>query len=155
MHLTVLPMHKEGVYRKAGARFLSQLHGADQLVPKMATLVAALKEQVPYYSGCGFYFAEEPEMEVGPYQGNVVCAKIGYEGICGKAAKTKKAVIVADAKHYKERIICDEKTQSEMALPVQDPEGRIVAIFYAESHAKASFDQEDELLLLKLFQHLF
>ncbi len=148
-------MHKEGLYRKAEARFLEQLHGADQLVPRMATLVAALKEQVNYYSGCGFYFCEEPEMEVGPYQGNVVCAKIGYNGICGKAAKTRKAVIVEDAKNYKERIECDKKTQSEIAVPVEDDEGRLVAIFYAESHEKGSFDDEDEKELLRLFKQLF
>ena len=94
-------------------------------------------------------------MEVGPYQGKVVCAKIGYHGICGKAAKTGKAVIVADAKHYKERIICDEKTQSEMALPVYDPEKRLVAVFYAESHAKGSFDEEDAELIEHIFPLLF
>ncbi len=148
-------MHKEAFYKNVEARFLEQLHGADQLISKMATLVAALKEQIPYYSGCGFYFCEEPKLEVGPYQGSVVCAKIGYEGICGKAAKTQKAVLVADAKNYKKRIICDEKTRSEIAVPLHDPEKRLVAVFYAESHAKESFDALDEQFLRSLFRQLF
>ncbi|MDO8556824.1 MAG: GAF domain-containing protein [Nanoarchaeota archaeon] len=147
---------KQEFYKIVQNHYQEHLHGTDQLIPRMATLTAALKEKIPYYAGCGFYFAEQPEMEVGPYQGNIVCAKIGYNGICGAATKTKKPVIVDDTKTYKGgRIICDEKTRSELALSVYDPEGHLVAVFYAEAHTTKAFDKEDILYLEKMFKQLF
>ncbi len=147
---------KQEFYKIVKNHYQEHLHGTDQLIPRMATLTAALKEKIPYYAGCGFYFAEQPEMEVGPYQGSVVCAKIGYNGICGKAATTNKPVLVADTKTYSGgRIICDPKTRAELSLPVYDPEQHLVAVFYAESYTPKAFTQEDIKHLQTLLQTLF
>src|SRR3989344_5948989 len=148
-------MPQEAFYKKSTKVYQEQLHGTKELLPRMATLVAALKESIPYYSGCGFYFAEQPDMEVGPYQGHIVCAKIGYHGICGKSIKTKQPVLIPDTTHYKERIICDKNTQSELALPVVDTEGRIIASFYAESPTKNAFTDYDIQELQRLLKKLF
>ncbi|MDO8628300.1 MAG: hypothetical protein Q7R56_00930 [Nanoarchaeota archaeon] len=133
-------MQRSPFYKEVLKTYHQQLHGSKELLPRMATLVAALKEEIPYYTGCGFYFAEQPELEIGPYQGKTLKAKISYHHICGKAIRQQQPII--------------ERKKLSLALPLIDPEGRIIASFYATAQ-KVVFNQEDIQALQKILKKLF
>ena len=121
----------------------------------MATVAAVLKNTIPYYFWCGFYFAEEDELVIGPYQGTTACANIGYSGVCGSAVKKQEAVIVPDVHKFPGHIVCDERSNSEIAIPIKDNEGRMIGVFDVDATKVNAFDERDKKYIEKIIPILF
>ena len=149
-------INKEELYTKAIEEIKTQLITLEKgiIVPRMATVVAVMKQTFPYYLWCGFYFAEEKEMIAGPYQGNVACPNIAYTGVCGVAAKKKETLIVPDVHKFPGHIVCDERSNSEIVVPLLDKEGRLIAVFDVDSQDKNAFDETDKKFLEQLMPFL-
>ncbi len=143
---------KEQLYEKAMLEIKSNLVTLESgiIIPRMATLVAVLKNVMPHYLWCGFYFAEEKEMVVGPYQGTTACPNISYAGVCGAAAKKKQTVIVPDVHKFPGHIVCDAHSNSEIVVPILDKAERIIAVFDVDSSSFNAFDEIDKKYLEKL-----
>ena len=148
-------MEKKESYEKVLKEFKETLGESKELIPRMATLVAILKHAFPYYLWCGFYFLEEKELVVGPYQGTKACSVIGYHGVCGGAAKKKETLIVPDVHKYPGHIVCDDRAKSEIVIPVFDNDGRLVAVLDTDSDQINSFDDVDKEYLEKIMKLLF
>ena len=97
------------LYNKALEEIKERVNDVDSLVSRMATVVSVLRTHLPYYFWCGFYFAEEGEMVIGPYQGSTACANLGYQGVCGTAVKRKKSIVVSNVHEFPGHIVCDER----------------------------------------------
>ncbi len=143
---------KERLYAEAIREINVRLKDLEKgiIIPRMATIVAVLKNIMPHYFWCGFYFAEEKEMIVGPYQGTCACPNIAYTGVCGTSAKKKEPVIVPDVHEFPGHIACDERSNSEIVVPLLDKKGRVIAVFDADSTAKNAFDEVDKNYLEQL-----
>ena len=135
---------KERIYREAKEEIMERLENTVGIIPRMATVSAVLKSHLPYFFWCGFYFAEEEDMVIGPYQGTTACPNIAYSGVCGTAAKKKKTIIVPDVHKFPGHIPCDERSKSEIVTPVLDSEDRIIAVFDVDSTELNSFDSTDK-----------
>ena len=140
---------KDKVYGTVKAAFDKQLHGAKGVIPRMSTLVSVLKDKFPYYFWVGFYFVEDGNLVIGPYQGPSACANISWEGVCGTGAKKKKTVIVPDVHKFPGHIVCDERSQSEIVVPVIK-DGEVIAVLDVDSDKKSSFDEADQKHLERL-----
>lgn len=149
--------NKEELYQQAVAKIKEEFeeYDAEGIVAKMATIVAVLKNTFPYYLWCGFYFAEENNMIVGPYQGNLACPNITYDGVCGAGAKRKDTVIVPDVTKFPGHIFCDTSSKSEIVIPVMDSEGRLVGVLDVDSHVLDAFDEIDKKYLELIIPMLF
>ena len=143
---------KKQLYEKACKEIQTQLSTLEKgiIIPRMATISAVMKHYMPHYLWCGFYFAEEKEMIAGPYQGTIACPNIAYTGVCGKAAKEKKTVIVPDVEKFPGHIVCDERSSSEIVVPIIDKAGRLIAVFDVDSSHVNAFDETDQEFLEKL-----
>jgi L-methionine (R)-S-oxide reductase len=137
--------NKEELYKKAKEEINTRIATLEKgnIVPRMATIVAVLKNTMPHYFWCGFYFAEEKEMIAGPYQGPSACPNIGYQGVCGASAKKKETVVVPDVHSFPGHIACDARSNSEIVVPLVDGKGRIIAVFDVDSDKKDAFDEVD------------
>ena len=143
---------KEELYKKAINSINLQLSTLEKgiIVPRMATIAAVLHETMPHFLWCGFYFAEEKEMVVGPYQGSTACPNIPYTGVCGHSAKKRVTVIVPDVHKFPGHIVCDERSNSEIVVPLIDKKGRLIAVFDVDSSSHGAFDETDKKHLEKL-----
>lgn len=141
---------KSKLYEKAISEIKGKIKGVDSIVPKMATVTAILKNIMPHYFWCGFYFAEEGEMIVGPYQGTCACPNIGYEGVCGTSAKKAESLVVPDVHKFPGHIACDERSKSEIVVPLIDDRGMVIAVFDVDSTAVNAFDDVDRKYLEKI-----
>ncbi len=141
---------KSELYEMAIAEIKERIKDVDSVVPRMATMASVLKDIMPHYSWCGFYFAEENEMIIGPYQGSTACPNIGYSGVCGTSARKKETVIVPDVHKFPGHIACDERSNSEIVSPLLDSQGRIIAVFDVDSTALNAFDEIDRKYLEEL-----
>ncbi|MEK7857690.1 MAG: GAF domain-containing protein [Elusimicrobiota bacterium] len=110
------------------------------------------------YSWCGFYLLQGggQTLVLGPHRDKPACSPLPMHGVCGKVAKTGQAVIVPDIKALGEaHVECDPKNQSEIAVPVFDRDGKVIAVFDVDSEQPAAFDEMDQRWLeriLKSFQ---
>ena len=145
---------KEFLYKKAIREIKENIKKADSLVPRMATVAAVLKDNLPYYLWCGFYFAEEDEMVVGPYQGTTACPTISYNGVCGASAKKRQTIIVPDVHKFPGHIVCDERSNSEIVVPIVDKEKRLLGVLDVDSSKFNAFDKTDEMYLKKIIEIL-
>jgi L-methionine (R)-S-oxide reductase len=141
---------KRELYEKAIGEIKERVSGVESVVPRMATVAAVLKDIMPYYFWCGFYFSEEKEMIVGPYQGSTACPNIAYSGVCGASVKNKETVLVPNVHNFPGHIACDERSNSEIVVPLLDDQGRVIAVFDVDSSQLGAFDEIDKEFLEKL-----
>lgn len=143
---------KTKLYEEAIEEIKSRLETLEKgiIVPRMATIAAVLKEKMPHYLWCGFYFAEENELVVGPYQGRIACPNIAYSGVCGTSVKKKKTLVVPDVHEFQGHIVCDETAKSEIVVPIRGENGMIIGVFDVDSKHPAAFDDVDRKYLESL-----
>lgn len=135
---------KVELYKKALKEIKENVKNVDSVVPRMATVVAVLKNVMPHYFWCGFYFAEEHEMIIGPYQGTVACPNIAYSGVCGTSTRRKETVIVPNVHEFPGHIPCDERSNSEIVVPLINEKGMVIAVFDVDSTNFSAFDEVDK-----------
>jgi len=140
---------KKKLYEDALKEIKERVKDVDSIVSRMATIASVLRNNMPYYFWCGFYFAEEGEMIVGPYQGSTACPNISYDGVCGASAKNKESVVVPNVHKYKGHIPCDERSNSEIVVPLLDERGMVIAVLDVDSTELDAFDDFDREFLEK------
>ena len=81
---------------------------------------------------------------MGPYQGTVGCLRIEIgKGVCGMAAAVGETQVVENVHDFPGHIACDERSQSEIVVPVMDVAGNVVAVLDVDSTEESSFDGVD------------
>ncbi|MDW8049108.1 MAG: GAF domain-containing protein [Nitrososphaerota archaeon] len=109
----------------------------------MKIFCKVLKEHIPYFFWIGFYFNRGSLLELGPSMGPPACAQIPLTGVCGRAVKTKKPIIVPDVDRFPGHIACDPRSRSEIAIPLLNERGEVVAVLDVDSDKVESFDEVD------------
>ena len=108
------------------------------------------------YSWCGFYALSPSgdELVLGPHRDRPGCSPLPMHGVCGKAAKSGEPQLVPDvAALGKDHIECDPKNRSEIALPVFDKDGKVWAVFDADSESLSAFDEMHLRWLERILKH--
>jgi GAF domain-containing protein len=124
---------------KLGALFAGERNG----LANSANLCAVLFEALPDLNWVGFYFWQDGELVLGPFQGKVACVRIAMgKGVCGTAAARKETVIVADVHEFPGHIACDAASRSEIVIPLLR-DGNLLGVLDLDSPRLARFDRED------------
>ena len=123
----------------------------------MATLVCEVHHAEARFDWTGFYRVVAPDLlKIGPYQGGHGCLTIPFDrGVCGAAARTGKAQIVADVDAFPGHIACASSTRSELVLPVRNGAGALIAVFDIDSDQPDAFTQGDANVLQGLLDRVF
>ena len=154
---TVRP-EAERVARLAQAipQIKAALAGERDPIVVQATLACLLWEALPQTSWCGFYRRVDARtLAVGPYQGTMGCLRIDLgRGVCGACARTKEVQLVPDVSKVADHIACDDKTQSELVLPVLS-RGEVEAVLDLDSLTLDAFSREEADLLEGLLRDVF
>lgn len=132
-------------YEELGRHIDAVLAGIDDEIAEMATL-SALVHHAFGFLWTGFYRVVERGtlMRVGPYQGSLGCLEISFDrGVCGTAAREQRTVIVADVNEFPGHIACDARARSEIALPVLNSRGDLIAVFDVDSEHPDTFGEAD------------
>jgi L-methionine (R)-S-oxide reductase len=145
------------------ARFddaLPQIHavleGETDAVAIESTLACLLWETLVQTSWCGFYRRiDERTLAVGPYQGTMGCLRIDLaRGVCGACARTATVQLVPDVSLFPGHIACDDRTRSELVLPVV-VRGRVEAVLDLDSASLDAFTSAEADRLAALLAHAF
>ena len=122
---------------------------------RMEIICEILKREISYYFWIGFYFPRGDFLELGPSRGPPACTRIAATGVCGKAAKERKSVIVPNVHMFPGHISCDPRSKSEIALPVFNSRGDVIAVLDVDSEELESFDEIDREWLEKIIYEVF
>ncbi|MEA1882703.1 MAG: GAF domain-containing protein [Candidatus Marinimicrobia bacterium] len=146
-------MDKEQRYKKVLETAKSVLNGYPMDdIGKMAILSFILMSEFSEWVFCGFYRVVKPDLlEIGPYQGNVLaCGHITFgRGICGKAAADRETIIVDDVSSFPGYISCDDKTVSEIVVPIIK-NGKLANVLDIDGDQVGQFDYTDQKFLEEL-----
>lgn len=146
MPTTAAPPNRAATYEDARKRIDALLDGEDDWIAAMATVACELHQSFDYYDWTGFYRVVAPRLlKVGPYQGEHGCLRIPFDrGVCGAAARTQETQLVPDVEAFPDHIACSSSTRSEIVVPVQTPDGELLAVLDVDSDQRAAFDETDQ-----------
>jgi len=120
------------------------LEKTDDPAAHRATAAALLHHKIPGVSWTGFYLLKDGELVVDAYQGPVACLVLERNvGVCWAAIDQDETQVVSDVHSYPGHIACDERTRSEVAVPIRDARGRSFGVLDIDSHREAHFDEID------------
>jgi len=143
-------------YERCLMKILNVCGGESDQVALMASVVGVVRNEFPDFYWVGFYRLIEGELVIGPYQGTVGCLRIELNrGVCGAAARTGVAQIVADVHQFPDHIACDPRSQSEIVLPVRNREGVLIAVLDIDSTQRGAFSELDRKYLEEILGKVF
>jgi len=145
---------KSEIYEECFKEIARRIKGLN-LQDRMRLICEILKEKIPYYFWVGFYFPKGEFLELGPSMGPPACNRIAATGVCGRAAKERRAIIVPDVSVFPGHITCDPRSKSEIALPVFDSRDNIIAVLDVDSEELESFDETDREWLERILHDAF
>jgi L-methionine (R)-S-oxide reductase len=131
------------LYRELQEQLTALFAGERNGLANAANMAALLYQALPNLNWVGFYFLQEGELVLGPFQGKIACVRIAVgRGVCGTAAERRVTVIVPDVHEFPGHIACDAVSQSEIVVPLVQ-EGRLLGVLDLDSPQLARFDEED------------
>jgi L-methionine (R)-S-oxide reductase len=132
------------------------VEGETDAVAIEATLACLLWEAMPQTNWCGFYRrVASATLAVGPYHGNMGCLRIEFSrGVCGAAARTKTTQRVPDVSLFPGHIACDDRTRSELVVPVVSG-GELRAVLDCDSPFLDAFSAEEAAILESFVAEVF
>ncbi len=135
---------KFALYQEVCEQLHNLLVDERNTVANAANTVALLKQKLPDVNWVGFYFVEEGELVLGPFQGRVACTRIPFDkGVCGTAAAGKKTINVPDVSKFEGHIMCDAVSRSEIVIPLLNW-GKLWGVLDVDSPSLNRFDEDDQ-----------
>ena len=143
---TDAPSDRQKTYQELIAQIRALVEGETGRVGILANVTAALRTAMgERFFWVGFYTVSGNELLLGPFQGTVACYRIPYgRGVCGTAWARGTTLIVDDVELFEGHIACSSLSRSEIVVPVNDTEGKTVAVLDIDSTALAAFDETDK-----------
>ena len=113
-------------------------------VANAANLAALIFMNLESVNWAGFYFLQDNELTLGPFQGKPACVSIALgEGVCGTAAATKSVLRVPDVHAFEGHIACDVDSRSELVVPLIK-DGELIGVLDLDSPETGRFDENDQ-----------
>jgi L-methionine (R)-S-oxide reductase len=147
MHVVTLNkgLSKTAAYLEANGQLASLFAGERNGLANAANMCALLYEALPKINWVGFYFLQDGELVLGPFQGKVACVRIALgRGVCGTAAKRRETLIVPDVAEFPGHIACDAASRSEIVVPLIQQD-QLLGVLDVDSPELARFDAEDRI----------
>lgn len=138
--------------------FLSKKDCYINLMKELESLIAEDDDIISVLSNCssiifhslddlnwaGFYLLKNGILVLGPFQGKPACNRITLDkGVCGKAAREQKIVLVPDVHKFEGHIACDSASNSEIVLPIII-KNNLFGVLDIDSPEFNRFDNKDE-----------
>lgn len=123
------------------------LSGQRDRIANAANLSALLFMELEDVNWAGFYFLQENQLVLGPFQGKPACVTIPLgRGVCGTAASTRSSQRVADVHAFDGHIACDVNSRSEIVIPLVQG-GQLIGVLDIDSPLPCRFDEQDQTLM--------
>ena len=136
-------LSKAEMYREIRVQLTGLFSGERNGLANASNLCALLYQMLPDVNWVGFYFLQDGELVLGPFQGKVACVRIPLgRGVCGTAAERREILVEPDVNEFPGHIACDAASRSEIVVPLVKA-GRLLGVLDLDSPHLARFDDHD------------
>ncbi len=140
-------MNKVLEYQTLLAATKGLIEDKQQSISLYSNLSALLKQTLTDVSWTGFYLFNGTALFLGPFQGKVACVDITLDrGVCGKAARERKTIVVPNVHEFPGHIACDEGSNSEIVVPIIKNK-KLLGVLDIDSYKFNRFDAVDQTQL--------
>ncbi len=144
----MIDLHTAGIGLQGYGMLCAQLESllADErdFIANSAQFSAFLFNQLDDLNWAGFYLNRNEELVLGPFQGQIACARIPFgRGVCGAAAASRQTQRVEDVHAFAGHIACDSASNSELVVPLVK-EGKLIGVLDLDSPSLGRFTLEDQ-----------
>jgi GAF domain-containing protein len=147
-------MNKLSEYQSVLLAAKGLMEEKQQPISLYANLSALIKQTLTDVSWVGFYLFNGSALYLGPFQGKVACVDITLDrGVCGKAARDRKTIVVPDVHQFPGHIACDEGSNSEIVVPIIKDK-QLIGVLDIDSYTFSRFDDIDKQHLETLMKNL-
>jgi len=130
-------------YQELRQRVKLLLDGETDWLANLANVAAEVFAYLPDVTWAGFYLMRGGELVLGPFQGRPACVRIAVgRGVCGTAAASRVAQVVADVHAFPGHIACDPRSRAELVVPIVVSD-RVVGVLDLDSERPGRFDHDD------------
>ncbi len=134
--------NKDEFYRSLTQEVVAYID--EDWLTSLANLSALLKQNLADTNWIGFYLYKSGELVLGPFQGLPACTRIKIgRGVCGKSAESRKSIRVRDVHEFKDHIVCDSNSRSELVIPLVFKD-RLLGVLDLDSPSIDRFDGTDQ-----------
>jgi GAF domain-containing protein len=141
---TLATESKAASYAELIAQARALLEGERDLIANAANFAALIFHSLPAINWAGFYFFDGSELVVGPFQGRPACIRIPIgKGVCGLAAETRRAQLVADVNAHPNHIFCDTASRAEVVVPLVHADNSLLGVWDVDAPHVGRFDADD------------
>lgn len=135
---------KPAFYRDLIQELDALLTGERDPTANAANAAAAIYHSLPALNWAGFYFLQDGELVLGPFQGRPACVRIPMgKGVCGAAASQRQTMLVPDVEAFPGHIACDSASRSELVVPLLVGD-RLIGVLDLDSPELNRFDADDQ-----------
>jgi GAF domain-containing protein len=144
MDMLTMNQTKAEIYKDLAIQLTALLGDERDPIANAANMSAFLFMSVPDLNWAGFYFMQNGELAVGPFQGKPACVRIAVgEGVCGTAVARRQSILVEDVDAFPGHIACDAGSRSELVVPLFKGD-EVIGVLDLDSPSLARFDAEDK-----------
>ncbi len=137
----------EEKYQLLTKQMVALIEDEENVIANLSNVSALLNVYLEKVNWVGFYMVEGEGLVLGPFQGLPACIRIPFgRGVCGTAAKEKKAMVIEDVEQFPGHIACDAASRAEIVIPVFK-DGHLFAVLDIDSPETGRFSQEEASLL--------
>lgn len=128
------------LFSRLGDQLADLMTKTDDRVAHRATAAALLHHKVPGVSWTGFYLLRDGDLVVEAYQGPVACLVLErHVGVCWAGVDRDETILVENVEAFPGHIPCDDRSRSEIVVPLHDDTGRVIGVLDVDSHIPAHF----------------
>jgi GAF domain-containing protein len=117
---------------------------------------ALLRGSLPSYRWVGIYLLEGRTLRLAAWDGEHPTEHVAIplgEGVCGRAARERRVVNVADVRNAPEYLACFLETRSEIVVPIFNG-GAVIGEIDVDGNEVAAYDGSDERFLMLVAERL-
>lgn len=119
--------------------------GERNTIANLANASAILNMCLPDINWVGFYFVQDNQLVLGPFQGKPACIRIDFgKGVCGTAVAADTTQLVMDVHQFPGHIACDSASNSEIVIPLHH-HGKVIGVLDIDSPLLARFTESDKI----------
>ena len=150
------PEQRKDRYRRIYKQLVLLFKKVSDPIARMSTVAAILHHKFDYYFWTGFYLLKGDDLIVGSYQGPIACLILERnKGVCWAGINQKKSIIVPDVEKFPDHIACDNRSRSEIVVPITDRNDQIIGVLDVDSRSLNSFNEIDKEGLEKIVSLIY
>lgn len=144
-------LNKEQKYLALLPQIKALVTGENNLTANLANISAALKQTFNWW-WVGFYWVDDNELVLGPFQGPIACTRIAKgKGVCGSSWLNQQTIVVPNVEKFPGHIACSAASKSEIVVPIIK-NNVVIGVLDCDSEHLNHYDETDRIYLEQLSQ---